>query len=108
MTPKERVEQLERIFKEGGEQALNEFMTTNPVEYLKALEAGRMDKGVDSDHPPHWTQRPMAWVLVGTLIVSIIGLFGLVKFATQTVVESGQKYVPPTMVDGEIVPGHFE
>ncbi len=67
-----------------------------------------MDEGVDSDHPLHWTQWPMAWVLVGTLIVSIIGLFGLVKFATQTVVEPGQKYVPPTMVDGEIGPGHFE
>ncbi len=50
----------------------------------------------------------MAWALVGTLIVSIIGLIGLVKFATQNVVEPGQKYVPPTMRDGEIVPGHFE
>ena len=47
-------------------------------------------------------------MLVATLIVSIIGLFGLVNFSTQTVVEPGQKYVPPTMVDGEIVPGHFE
>ncbi len=67
-----------------------------------------MKEGVDSDHPAHWTQRPIAWVLVGTLIVSIIGLIGLVKFSTQTVVEPGQKYVPPTMVDGEIVPAHFE
>jgi len=30
------------------------------------------------------------------------------KFATQNVVEPGQKNVLPTMVDGEIVPGHFE
>ena len=67
-----------------------------------------MKEGVDSDHPPHWTQVPWPWVLVATLIVSIIGLSGLVKFATQTVVETGQKYVPPTMKDGEIVPGHFE
>ena len=67
-----------------------------------------MKEGVDSDHPAHWTQGPWLWALVGTLIVSIIGLFGLVKFATQNVVEPGQKYVPPTMVDGEIVPGHFE
>ncbi len=67
-----------------------------------------MDEGVDSDHPPHWTQGPMAWVLVGTLIVSILGLIGLVNFATQNVVEPGQKYVPPTMKDGEIVPAHFE
>ena len=67
-----------------------------------------MKEGVDSDHPPHWTQGPWPWVLVATLIVSIIGLFGLVNFSTQTVVEPGQKYVPPTMVDGEIVPAHFE
>ena len=67
-----------------------------------------MKEGVDSDHPPHWTQGPWLWVLVGTLIVSIIGLIGLVNFSTQTVVEPGQKYVPPSMKDGEIVPGHFE
>ena len=67
-----------------------------------------MEGSDDSDHPPHWTQGPMAWVLVGTLIVSIIGLIGLVNFATQNVVEPGQKYVPPTMKDGEIVPAHFE
>ena len=67
-----------------------------------------MDEGVDSDHPPHWTQGPWPWVLVGTLIFLLIGLIGLVQFATLNVAEPGQKYVPPTMVDGEIVPGHFE
>jgi hypothetical protein len=30
------------------------------------------------------------------------------SFATPNGVEPGQTYVPPTMVDGEIVPGHFE
>ncbi len=67
-----------------------------------------MGEGVDSDHPPHWTQGPWPWVLVGTLIVTIIGLIGLVRFATPNGVEPGQKFVPPTMVDGEIVPGHFD
>ncbi len=67
-----------------------------------------MGDGVDSDHRPHWTQGPWLWVLVGTLIVTIIGLIGLVSFATQNGGEPCQKYVPPTMVDGEIVPGHFE
>ncbi len=65
-----------------------------------------MGRDVDSDHSPHWTQGP--WVRVGTLIVTIIGLIGLVRFATPNGVEPGQKFVPPTMVDGEIVPGHFE
>ncbi len=64
-----------------------------------------MGDGVDRDHRPHWTQGPWLWVLVGTLILLIIGLIG---FATPNGVEPGQKYVPPTMVDGEIVPGHVE
>ncbi len=67
-----------------------------------------MGDGVDSDHRPHWTQGPWLWVLVGTLIVTIIGLIGLVGFATPNGGEPGQKYVPPTMVDGEIVPVHSE
>ena len=39
MTPKERVEQLERIYEEGGDEALSEFVNTNPIEFLKAIEA---------------------------------------------------------------------
>lgn len=45
---------------------------------------------------------------VGTLIRTIVGLIGLISFATPNGVEPGEKYVPPTMEDGEIVPGHFE
>ncbi len=64
-----------------------------------------MENGAGSDHPPLWSQGPWPWVLVGTLILFIIGL---ISFATLNGVEPGQTYVPPTMVDGEIVPGHFE
>lgn len=39
MTPKERVEQLQRIYEEGGDEALSEFANTNPIEYLRAIEA---------------------------------------------------------------------
>ena len=39
MTPKERAEQLVRLFEEGGEQALHEFATTKPIECLKAVES---------------------------------------------------------------------
>ena len=67
-----------------------------------------MGDGVDSDHRPHWTQGPWLWVLVGTLIVTIIGLIGVISFATLNYSEPGGKYVPPRMVDGEIFPGHFE
>ncbi len=64
-----------------------------------------MEEGVDSDHPPFWSHGPWPWVLVGTLILLIIGL---ISFTTPNDVEPGQTYVPPTIVDGEIVPGHFE
>ena len=64
-----------------------------------------MGNGVDSDDRAYWTQGPWLWVIVGTLILLIIGL---ISFATSNGVEPGQTYVPPTMVDGEIVPGHFE
>ncbi len=64
-----------------------------------------MGDGVDSDDRPYWTQGPWLWVIVGTLILLIIGL---ISFATSNGVEPGQTYVPPTIVDGEFVPGHFE
>ncbi len=64
-----------------------------------------MENGVDSDDRPYWTQGPWLWTFVGALILLIIGL---ISVATQNGVEPGQTYVPPTMVDGEIVPGHVE
>ena len=64
-----------------------------------------MGNGVDSDDRPYWTQGPWLWALVGALILLIIGL---ISFAMPNGVEPGQTYVPPTMVDGEIVPGHVE
>ena len=47
----------------------------------------------------------MAVGAVGTLVLRIIGV---ISFATPNGVEPGKTYVPPTVVDGEIVPGHFE
>ncbi len=64
-----------------------------------------MGNGVDSDDRQYLTQGPWLWALVGALILLIIGM---ISFATQNGVEPGQTYVPPTMVDGEIVPGHVE
>ena len=64
-----------------------------------------MGDGVDSDHLPYWAQGPWPWVLVGTLILLIIGLL---RFVAPNDSEPGGTYVPPTMVDGEIVPGHVE
>ena len=47
MTPKERVEQLQRIYEEGGDEALSDFANTNPVEYIRAIEAFLMVEGDD-------------------------------------------------------------
>ncbi len=47
MRPKERGEQLERIYEEGGDEALSEFANTNPIEYLDALEAIYIVEGDD-------------------------------------------------------------
>ena len=47
MTPKERVEQLQHIYEEGGAEALSEFADTNPVEYLRAIEAAYIVEGDD-------------------------------------------------------------
>ena len=67
-----------------------------------------MGDGVDSDDRPHWTQWPWLWFLVGAAVLLIIGLIGVISFATLNYSEPGGKYVPPRMVDGEIVAGHFE
>ncbi len=64
-----------------------------------------MRQDIDISHRPQWIYAPWLWMLVGTLILLIIGL---ISFGTPNGVEPGQTYVPPTMVDGEIVPGHFE
>jgi hypothetical protein len=67
-----------------------------------------MGQSVDSRHRPKWTKMPRLWWLVGIVILLIIGLIGLVSLVTPNDSEPGRKYVPPAMVDGEIVPGHFE
>ncbi len=59
-------------------------------------------------HRPQWTDAPRLWFLVGAAVLLIIGLIGLISFVTPNDSEPGRKYVPPHMVDGEIVPGHFE
>ncbi len=67
-----------------------------------------MGRDVDSRRQPQWTDTPRVWFLVGAAVLLIIGLIGVISFATLNYSEPGGKYVPPRMVDGEIVPGHFE
>ncbi len=57
---------------------------------------------------PRRPRAPRLWFLVGAAVLLIIGLIGVISFATLNYSEPGGKYVPPRMVDGEIVPGHFE
>ncbi len=67
-----------------------------------------MGREVNSRYRPQWTDAPRLWFLVGTAVLLIIGLIGLISFVTPNDDEPGRKYVPPAVVDGEIVPGHFE
>ncbi len=67
-----------------------------------------MGRDVDSRHQRQWTDTPRVWFLVSAVILLIIGLIGVIGFVMPNGSERGRKYVPPTMVDGEIVPGHFE
>ena len=47
MTPKERLEKLERILEDGGDESLSRFLETNPDEFLKAIEAFYILNGDD-------------------------------------------------------------
>ncbi len=67
-----------------------------------------MGRDVDSRHQRQWTDTPRVWFLAGAVILLIIGLIGVISFTTPNDSELSRKYVPPRMVDGEIVPGHFE
>ncbi len=67
-----------------------------------------MGRDVDSRRQPQWTDTPRVWFLAGAVILLIIVLIGVIRFATPNDGELSRKYVPPRLVDGEIVPGHFE
>ena len=47
MTPKEHVEHLQRLYEEGGDEALSEFANADPIEYLSAIEATYIVDGDD-------------------------------------------------------------
>lgn len=68
--------------------------------------AARKQETLDEGRTPaRWQEWPWAWLVSiggGFAIVSLIGLFALGDLNTD-----GQ-YVPPTVVDGEVVPGHYE
>jgi cytochrome bd-type quinol oxidase subunit 2 len=63
----------------------------------EALQEGRA--------PETWQNWPWSWLITtggAFAIISLVGLFAFGELETEGV------YVPPTMVDGEIVPGHYE
>ena len=47
MKPKDLVEKLKEIYEAGGDEALNDYAQSNPVEYLQAIEAIYIDEGDD-------------------------------------------------------------
>lgn len=53
---------------------------------------------------PEWEKLPWPW-LIGS--GSVLVIIGFVFFGLQTEAKRDQIYVPPQMIDGELVPGHF-
>ncbi len=52
-----------------------------------------------------WRDAPVTWLLIAGLVLVVAGFMAL-AFLGGAPIES--VYVPPHMVDGEIVPGRFE
>jgi hypothetical protein len=52
-----------------------------------------------------WAVAPWPWLLAGGVALAAATLYVVnVGFGE----EEGGRYVPPTVVDGQLVPGHFE
>ena len=47
MTPTDLIEKLQQIYEAGGDDALDDYAQSNPVEFLKAIEAVYIVKGDD-------------------------------------------------------------
>lgn len=54
---------------------------------------------------PGWQEAPWTWLLIAGFGLLILGFASLALFGNDT---PGGRYVPPQVIDGEIVPGRFE
>lgn len=54
------------------------------------------------ENEPNWSDAPFLWLSVTGLVLVLASLFTLGLFQG---VEKGGTYVPPRVIDGEVVPG---
>ncbi|MFQ5984728.1 MAG: DUF6111 family protein [Alphaproteobacteria bacterium] len=54
---------------------------------------------------PRWQEAPWTWLLIAGFGLLILGFASLALFGNGA---PGGRYVPPQVIDGEIVPGRFE
>lgn len=65
--------------------------------------ARRKASAAGTPPPPGWQQGPWVWIAAAGVALLLVSLF---VFGLTRGVEPGTKLVPPTWVDGEIVPSH--
>lgn len=53
--------------------------------------------------PPGWSDAPWSWLFLSAAVLLAAALLVL-RFTTD--MDPGAEYVPPRLIDGEIVPGH--
>ncbi len=54
---------------------------------------------------PGWQNAPWTWLTVAGILLAAASVFALSLFGGA---RPGSHYVPPSYVDGEVVPGHSE
>ncbi|MBT5434070.1 MAG: DUF6111 family protein [Alphaproteobacteria bacterium] len=54
---------------------------------------------------PHWREAPWTWIVAGTLGLVCVALIALGLLSGDP---PGKTYVPAKVIDGEVVPGHFD
>ena len=76
MTPEERVDQLRRIYENGGAEAVDEFSKTNPAEYVQALVA---ICDTENDDESSAELRDSMWEMARSVIIKQLAQYGLTK-----------------------------
>ena len=53
--------------------------------------------------PPRWQDAPWLWLAVTGMALTMVVALALAQFGGE---RAGSGYVPPAVIDGQIVPGH--
>lgn len=76
------------------------------VAYFAYVYLRRSDtQGASGNNKDLWDDAPLIWLMLAGAVL-MLGV--TLTFATFKGGDPGQKYVPPAVIDGKLVPGHFE